>query len=184
MPFIWLAILYGVLTGLNKGAFSLYKVWNEARKEAEEKLKNADGFITALKVKRTALRKTIALLSAKNDFKEFTDMLYINGQNFEDAVAYGEIDLDSPDKFKLYNKGRLDCLPSIAVTTKIEEIYYLLKDKTIKDKVFAVFSTLEKFDEIISNPDTFILSCLQGIWKRQKGGCTIKLGERSAQVFL
>ena len=138
-----------------EGALSLYKVWNEARKEAEEKLKNADGFITALKVKRTALRKTITLLSAKNDFKEFTDMLYINGQNFEDAVAYGEIDLDSPDKFKLYNKGRLDCLPSIAVTTKIEEIYYLLKDKTIKDKVFAVFSTLEKFDEIISNPDTF-----------------------------
>ena len=138
-----------------EGALSLYKVWNEARKEAEEKLKNADGFITALKVKRTALRKTIALLSAKNDFKEFTDTLYINGQNFEDAVAYGEIDLDSPDKFKLYNKGRLDCLPSIAVTTKIEEIYYLLKDKTIKDKVFAVFSTLEKFDEIISNPDTF-----------------------------
>lgn len=138
-----------------EGALSLYKVWNEARKEAEEKLKNADGFITALKVKRTALRKTIALLSAKNDFKEFTDMLYINGQNFEDAVAYGEIDLDSPDKFKLYNKGRLDCLPSIAVTTKIEEIYYLLKDKTIKDKVFAVYSTLEKFDEIISNPDTF-----------------------------
>lgn len=138
-----------------EGALSLYKVWNEARKEAEEKLKNADGFITALKVKRTALRKTIALLSEKNDFKEFTDTLYINGQNFEDAVAYGEIDLDSPDKFKLYNKGRLDCLPSIAVTTKIEEIYYLLKDKTIKDKVFAVFSTLEKFDEIISNPDTF-----------------------------
>lgn len=138
-----------------EGALSLYKVWNEARKEAEEKLKNADGFITALKVKRTALRKTIVLLSAKNDFKEFTDMLYINGQNFEDAVAYGEIDLDSPDKFKLYNKGRLDCLPSIAVTTKIEEIYYLLKDKTIKDKVFAVFSTLEKFDEIVGNPDTF-----------------------------
>ena len=138
-----------------EGALSLYKVWNEARKEAEEKLKNADDFITALKVKRTALRKTITLLSAKNDFKEFTDMLYINGQNFEDAVAYGEIDLDSPDKFKLYNKGRLDCLPSIAVTTKIEEIYYLLKDKTIKDKVFAVCSTLEKFDEIISNPDAF-----------------------------
>ena len=138
-----------------EGALSLYKVWNEARKEAEEKLKNADGFITALKVKRTALRKTIALLSAKNDFKEFTDNVCINGQYFEDAVAYGEIDLDSPDKFKLYNKGRLDCLPSIAVTTKIEEIYYLLKDKTIKDKVFAIFSTLEKFDEIISNPDTF-----------------------------
>ncbi len=138
-----------------EGAISSYKVWNDARREAEIKISKTESLISTLKTKRTTLRKTIALLSAKNDFKEFTDNLCINGQNFEDAVAYGEIDLDSPDKFKLYNKGRLDCLPSIAVTTKIEEIYYLLKDKTIKDKVFAVFSTLEKFDEIISNPDTF-----------------------------
>ena len=138
-----------------EGALSSYKVWNEARKVAEEELKDADVSITDLKIKRTSLRKTIALLSAKNDFKEFADKLCINGQNFEEMVAYGEIDLDSPDKFKLYNKGRLDCLPSLAVTTKIEEIYYLLKDKTVKDKIFAIFSTLEKFDEIISNPDTF-----------------------------
>ena len=31
---------------------------------------------------------------------------------------------------------------------------------------------------------TSILLYLQGIWKKQKGGCTIKLGERNAQVFL
>ena len=30
----------------------------------------------------------------------------------------------------------------------------------------------------------YILLCLQGIWKRQKDGCTTRLGERSAQVFL
>lgn len=138
-----------------EGALSIYKVWNEARKEAEADLKEADSLITMLKVKRTAIRKIIALLSPKNDFREFVDTLNINGQKFEDAVAYGEIDLDNPDKFKLYNNGRLDCLPSIAVTTKLEEIYYLLRDKTIKEKVFAIFSTIEKFDEITSNPDTF-----------------------------
>lgn len=138
-----------------EGALSIYKVWIEARKEADADLKEADNIITTLKVKRTAIRKTIALLSAKNDFREFVDKLNINGQKFEDAVAYGEIDLDSPDKFKLYNNGRLDCLPSIAVTTKLEEIYYLLRDNTIKEKVFAIFSTIEKFDEITSNPDTF-----------------------------
>ncbi len=138
-----------------EGALSSYKVWIEAEKVAEAKLKEADSLITTLKIKRTALRKTIALLSAKNDFKEFTDMLILNEQKFEDVVAYGEIDLNSPDKFRIYNKGRLNCLPSIAVTTKIEELYYLLKEKIIKDKVFAIFSTIDKFDEISSNPDTF-----------------------------
>lgn len=138
-----------------EGAISSYKAWNEAKKQAEAELSKADNLITTLKVKRTALKKTIGLLSAKNDFKEFVETIKINGQNFEDAMAYGEIDLEEVGKFKLYNKGRLDCLPSVAVTTKIEEIYYLLKDKEIKEKIFAIFSTIEKFDEIISNPDTF-----------------------------
>ena len=66
-----------------EGALSSYKVWNEARKVAEEELKDADVSITDLKIKRTSLIKTIALLSAKNDFKEFADKLCINGQNFE-----------------------------------------------------------------------------------------------------
>lgn len=138
-----------------EGALSLYKVWSEAKKEAEEKLKNSDNLITALSLKRTALRKTMALLSAKNDFKEFVDTLYIDGKKFDEIVTYGEIDLDSPSGFKLYNKGKLDCLPSISVTTKIEELYYLLKDKSKADDVFAIFSTMEKFDEIVNNPDTF-----------------------------
>lgn len=138
-----------------EGSVSSEKLWHAEYKLAEDKISKTESLISTLKVKRTTLRKTIALLSAKNDFREFVDTLNINGQKFEDTVTYGEIELDSPDKFRLYNKGRLDCLPSIAVTTKIEEIYYLLKDKSIKDKVFAIFSTIEKFDEIISNPDTF-----------------------------
>ena len=136
------------------GAINSYAIWREAESEAKEKIKKSDSLISELQTKRTALKQTICLLSAKNDFKEFVEELRINGQNFEDSVTYGEIDLDNANKFKLYNKGKLDCLPSIAVTTKTEEIYYLLKDKELKDKVFAIFSTIDKFDELVSNPDT------------------------------
>ena len=138
-----------------EGSISSYKAWNKAKKQAEEQLSKADNLIMTLKVKRTALKKTIALLSAKNDFKEFVENLQINGHDFDDIIAYGEIDLDEVNRFKLYNKGRLDCLPSVAVTTKLEDLYYLLKLKETKEKIFAIFSTIEKFDEVINNPDTF-----------------------------
>lgn len=135
------------------GAVSSWETWNKAFDEAKREF-TQESVIKNLKAKRTALKKTICLLSAKNDFKEFVSNIDINGTDFDDVVAYGEIDLDSSEKFRLYNKGRLDCLPSIAVTTKTEEIYYLLKDENIKNKVFAVFSTIDKFDELVSNPDT------------------------------
>lgn len=135
------------------GAVSSWETWNKAFDEAKREF-TQDNVIKNLKAKRTALKKTICLLSAKNDFKEFVSNISINGTTSDDVVAYGEIDLDSSEKFKLYNKGRLDCLPSIAVNTKTEEIYYLLKDEDIKSKVFAVFSTIDKFDELVSNPDT------------------------------
>ncbi len=136
-------------------ALSSDKVWIDAQEEAEKKLKSANSIIAALKVKRTVLRKTIALLSPKNDFRDIAASIRINGLDFEEVLSFGEIDLDSDSNFRLYNKGRLDCLPSIAITSKIEEIYYLLKDKSIKEKIFAIFSTIDKFDEIINNPDTF-----------------------------
>ncbi len=137
------------------GAISAYKVWNEERKKAEERIKESKSAIDELKVKRTALRKTIAVLSAKNDFKDFMESIYVSGRHYEDVATYGEIDCDSEEKFKLFNKGRLDCLPSISVTHKMEELYYLLKDKNIKEKIYAIFSTMDKLDEIINNPDAF-----------------------------
>ncbi len=139
-----------------EGALSLFAKWREARAEAESKLENTNSIITTLGVKRTTVRKTIALLSPKNDFKEFIETLYVNGQELENTITCGEIDLDSPSGFKLYNKGKLDCLPSISIMSKIEELYYLLKkDKSIEKQIFAIFSTIEKFDEIVNNPDTF-----------------------------
>ena len=138
-----------------EGALSSWKVWCEAKKAANQKLSDSKIILDDLRIKRTALRKTMLLLSAKNDFRDFTESLYINGLRYEEVATYGEIDLDSKEKFKLYNKGRLDCLPSISVTAKTEELYYLLKDEKIRERIDSIYSTMNKFDEIIDNPDTF-----------------------------
>ena len=138
-----------------EGAVSSLKTWREAERIANQKLTSSNGVLDELRIKRTALRKTMLLLSVKNDFRDFTESLYINGISGEEVVTYGEIDLESEDKFKLYNKGRLDCLPSISVTTKMEELYYLLKDEKNREKIYSIYSSMDKFDEIISNPDTF-----------------------------
>lgn len=137
------------------GAISSSKMWNAALKDAEQRLSESKNILDELKTKRTALRKTILLLSAKNDFKDFTESLYINNTACEEVITYGEINLDNDEKFDLYNRGRLDCIPSISVTSKIEEMYYLLKDVNTREKIYSIYSVLDKFDEIISNPDTF-----------------------------
>ena len=137
------------------GAISSWKAWCEAEKAANQKLSDSKNILGELRSKRTALRKTMVLLSAKNDFRGFSESLYINGLSAEEVVTYGEIDLESEDKFKLYNKGRLDCLPSISVTTKMEELYYLLKGEKSRGEIYSIYSSMDKFDEIISNPDTF-----------------------------
>lgn len=137
------------------GAISSWEKWSTAKKEADQKLLNSNNILNELKIKRTALKKTILMLSAKNDFRDFTESLYINGLQYEDVATYGEIDLDCEEKFKLYNKGRLDCLPSISVTAKTDELYYLLKDEKVRAKIDSIYSTMDKFDEIIGNPDTF-----------------------------
>lgn len=135
------------------GAISSSDTWDKAFNEAQKKFAR-DNVIKDLRAKRASLSKTICLLSAKNDFKEFVSNIDINGTNFDDMVAYGEINLDSSEKFRLYNRGKLDCLPAIAVTAKIEEISDLLKIEDVKDKVFAIFSTIDKFDGLMNDLDT------------------------------
>ncbi len=137
-----------------EGAISSYKIWYAAQAEARNKIANSDGLIYELKAKRTSLQKTLMVLAAKNAFKEYVEQLYINKQSFDDVVSYGELNLNNDSKYELYNKGRLDCLPAISVSSKMEEIYYLLKDSEHRNEVFAVFSMVEKFDEVISNLDT------------------------------
>lgn len=145
-----------------KGAISSSNTWDQAFNDAQREF-TQDNVIKNLRVKRTSLNKTICLLSAKNNFKEFVGKLNINGTTFGDMITYGEIDIDSTTKFKLYNKGSLDCLPSIAVTTKAEEISILLNIEDMKDKVSAIFSTIDKFDELIDDLEILRNILRQGV---------------------
>ena len=137
-----------------EGAISSVETWGREKRAAEERLKQSDGLVFNLKKNRTVLKKSMLVLSAKNDFREFAEKLKVNGVALDEVISYGEIDLDEHDGFKLYNKGRLDCLPSVAVSTNLEEIYYLLRRADVADKIFSIVSTVDKFDEIMNNPDT------------------------------
>jgi len=143
------------------GALSSYKTFYAAEKEAEKAIQNeSNDIINTVKMKRTVLNKTILLLTAKNDFKEYTEKLKINDNDFSNIMSYGDIDINNQVGFNLYNPGRLDCLPALSITAKLEEIYYALKVPSILEKVFAIFSTVDKFDEIVANTDT-LKKCLK-----------------------
>ena len=73
---------------------------------------------------RTSLNKTIVLLSGKNDFRDFTGSLLLNGQDFRDVMAYGEID-DEENRYTLYNNGKLDCIPAVTVSPPEHRYKYL-----------------------------------------------------------
>lgn len=133
---------------------STLKTWLIERKEAEARLEHTNRLINTLKAKRTVLKKTLIVLSAKNDFSESAESLYINGTEFSDVVSYGGIDLSEDCGFKLYNKGKLDCIPGITVTSKIDELKLLLKNESYLEKIAAVFVDSNKFDKIIDNQDT------------------------------
>lgn len=134
-------------------AVSSDATWCDEYRKAQKQIENTKDFIDALKKKRTVLKKTIALLTAKNEFRDFVDSLVISGSPVADVAAYGEIDAGTTGLYKLYNKGKLNCIPSVAISSRIEDIYWLLKEVKQED-VFAVFSTIDKFDELINNPDT------------------------------
>ncbi len=133
---------------------STLKTWFAERKGAEARLEYSNRLISTLKAKRTVLKKTLIVLSAKNNFSESAESLFINGTKFSDVVSYGEIDLSEDCGFKLYNKGKLDCIPGITVTSKIDELKLLLKNENYLEKIAVVFVDINKFDEIIDNQDT------------------------------
>lgn len=138
------------------GARSSEKAWQEAVSTAKKKHNLSDTkYLSIIKSKRTVINKTILLLSAKNVFKDFIDDLYINSTCSQDVMTCGEIDIDSDSGFKLYGKGKLDCIPALTVSVRLDEIFTILKKPNIKEKVFAICSTADKFDELIGNPDTF-----------------------------
>ena len=133
------------------GALTSYKIWRQEEKAAEDILDNSDKIIQTLKSQRTTLKKTITILTAKNDFYDDVDSFYINNVAMSDVIAYGEIDTSQPDYFKLQNLGKLSGLPGISITNAIEDILYLVEE--LPDKLSSIYSTPEKFDEIVANID-------------------------------
>ncbi len=144
-------------------ALSTLKTWFAERKVAETKLEHSNHLINTLKAKRTVLKKTLMILSAKNDFSESAERLFINGTKFSDVVSYGEIDLSGNDGFKLYNKGKLDCIPGITVTARIDELKSLVKNEDYLKEIATIFVDNNKLDEIIDNQDTLTYILKKGI---------------------
>lgn len=144
-------------------ALSTYKTWYAEREAAEIKLEHSNQLINTLKAKRTVLKKTLVILSGKNDFSESAESLFINGTKFSDVVSYGEVDLSENDGFKLYNKGRLDCIPGITVTARIDELKSLVKNEKYLKEVATIFVDNNKLDEIIENQDTLTYILKKGI---------------------
>lgn len=134
------------------GALSKATTFFEERRKIKQKLEiygMAD--IDLLALKRTVLNKTIVFLSPKKDFRKFLESFYISNRRFKNVVTYGEFDTDSERGTKLYNSGRLDCLPGLVVSSQINEIVNSLRADVFKEKIDTIVVTQAKYNEVINN---------------------------------
>jgi hypothetical protein len=134
----------------------IYKNYKNASNEKNFKSIN---MTEEIRKKKTTLKKTMLLLSKKEEFKEFIKNLSVNSYDFQDLIAYGEV---IENGFNLLNGGKLDCLPALAVTARLVEINTLLKT-SLKEKIFAIFATSDKFNELVNNTDTLKKCLLQNV---------------------
>lgn len=105
---------------------------------------------------RSACNKTKIIIAKKNYAKEELNQLLIENCSMDGLLAYGEIDLESDNHFKLYNHGRLDCLPWITISSKLKELVRLLKDNDFDNsKIESLYFMPDKIEEIFSNTDNF-----------------------------
>lgn len=140
----------------SNGALSKELTFVEERKKIRQKLEeNGMVDIDLLALKRTVLNNTIAFLSPKNDFKDFLDAFYISGCKFQDVITYGEFDSEVESGARLYNTGKLDCLPGIIVSSKINEIAKGVSKGILKEKIDAIVVTQSKYNEAINNLGDF-----------------------------
>ncbi len=143
------------------GAVSSWNTYVRAKKKIDDMIKAGNNNeLNSIKLKRTTIKKTTLLLSAKNDFRDFMDQVRINDYLADDIITYGEFDLASDNKFALFNTGKLDCFPAITVTARVDEMSDALNCAEIADKTGIIYSTIDKFDELISNEEAF-KSCLR-----------------------
>lgn len=131
------------------------------RKAIKSKLAT-DGIVDfdLLSLKRTTLNKTIAVLSLKNEFKEYLNNFYIYGRKFSEAVTYGEFDLEESSLVRLYNTGKLDCIPSITVSSKLNELSNIVTNYEFSKNIEAIIVTQSKYNDIVNNTDE-LKKCLR-----------------------
>lgn len=142
-----------------------YNIWGDEKAAIRKRIKEYGiSDIQKLKLKRTFLNKTVVVIAPKNKTRDYLDDLYIGGEKFSDVVSYGELDLkglkNGEKPYRLYNKGKLDCLPAIIITSKLSDLNAALRIPEFKEKVATIVSTQEKLDEIMDNMDALI-KCLK-----------------------
>ena len=92
--------------------------------------------------------------SQKNEVRKEFSSLSINGQPLDSVLAFGELVDDELKPYTLLNKGKLDCLPGIAVGNKLSAINKFVK-KNGPASVSAIYCTQDKFSEVMDNLDAF-----------------------------
>lgn len=138
------------------GALSKWETWISARKEAKSAFNNNADLIS----NRTNGRDTLLLLTSKNEFKQSVNDILINEKELQSLITYGEVDLSSQNNFKLYNKGKLNCIPAIGVSSRISEIAELVDEIDDYDCINSIYVTNDKCSEIINNTADLI-ACLK-----------------------
>lgn len=132
------------------------QTFEEERRRIKEKLA-VEGIVDfdLLALKRTTINKTVAVLSQKNEFKEYLNELYVYNRKLSDCITYGEFDLDEPSLVRLFNSGQLDCMPGVTLSTKLNELAEIAVNTDFSSNIHAIFSTQSKFNDIINNIDQF-----------------------------
>lgn len=136
----------------SNGALSKETTFCEERKKIKKKL-DEDGMvdIDLLAMKRTVLNKTIAVLSYKNEFKNYLSSFSVSERDFSDVVTYGEFDDSSENGYSIFNTGKLDCLPGLLVSGKIHDLSVGITKSKAKGRVEAIVVTQSKYGEVINN---------------------------------
>ncbi len=137
-----------------EGSLSKYETWVDALKQITSK-KN----IVEIN-NRTRISETTMIITSKNEFKDSVNTIQINHTSLQNCITYGEIDLKLSNKYKLYNKGKLDCIPSIAITSKITELAELIDSIPDYSSINSIYVTNDKFTELLNNNNDFI-TCLK-----------------------
>lgn len=139
-----------------EGALSKWETWIDAYKQAKYAVEHNPEFVS----NRTTGKNTLMMLTSKNDFKKTVAEIKVNNQELQSLITYGEIDLGCENNFKLYNKGKLNCIPAISVSSKLSEMSELLETIDDTSCINSIYVTNDKISEIVNNNSDFI-SCLR-----------------------